>query len=322
MHPAPAFLIPKAVRKANMVALVIFVGTILGATPNWAAGTVGALLFFIAYLNTYIYNDIVDLKDDIASPTYGEKVLAHGAATLRQFIALLGNLGPAAFFLVTFWDPVLGALALAAVLLNNLRTHIRRVLFRQALLTLVEFVNFEAFWWAYYETGIPAVFVPVFLTYALLYAASHGAYKLRSQKDLLRIVGNRDMRLLIAATVLSAIFAFPALLLSVYHFVILLIALALYAYPQYRLVARRGMASRETVRVVANQHHLLMLLIAVVLLASAAAYQWMGLPLRQMVPFSEQLAPYYHTAEYFDQLQRLLIEYAFGGIRGLKGKVM
>lgn len=316
------YLLSKFMRKFHQIVLVIFVGSILGGFPNPVHGIVGSVLFLLGYLSTYLYNDIMDYEEDRAGPVYREKILVRGKATLKEFIILLGFLTPTTIFLATLWDPLLGFFTLLAVLTNNVRTHMRRVVKRQVALMLVEFFNFEAFWQAFYGSPIPAIFTPFFVAYSAIYAVSHGVYKLRAQGELKKVLHTREMRVMMFIALAAVVFSLPALVMSVYHFLLLLVAFSVYAVPQYVFVSKVGMWSNRAMDRIMSAHYFWITLVSLILLLGAFVYVSVGDPLRVAVPFSHYLQPYYRTAEYFDALQSLIMKSVFGGLNGLKTKMV
>ncbi len=310
------FLLSKATRKLHQLAMVIFVGSILGQPPSpW--GIVGSLLFFAAYLTTYFYNDLIDYEDDRRKGSvYREKALIMGYATPQEYTTLLGNLSVAAIFLATLWDPLLGFFTSAAILLNNLRTHVKGVVPRQLLLILVELFNFEAFWNAFYGGSIPFLFVPLFTAYSSIYALGHGIYRLRKMGTFNKIVQSREIRNLLLITLAAVIFSLPVLVLSLYHFIILILGLVVYTLPMLRIVTKVDIGRQEGMNHVDTGHHRAITAVAIVLLLGALIYS--------VVPIFNIYIPlpknYEIVARYFDELQHYIIGQVFGDLRGLRDK--
>ncbi len=313
------FVLMKAIRKFQQVALVIFVGTILGQVPS-LLGAVGAILFFLVYLNTYFYNDLFDHEDDVKKKgVYKEKALVHGYATPRDYLVLLGNLSVLATFLATLWDPLLGFFSVVAVLLNNLRTHVRGVVPRQVLLILVELFNFEAFWNAFFGGSIPAIFIPLFIAYSAIYALGHGVYKLRKKGTLDRIVKTRELRNLLVITAVAVAFSVPSIFLSTYHFAFLILGLLLYTLPMYRMIEKRRLDDQRTGDLISRGHTTSMLIVSLVLLFGAILYVYYGSPFNVYIPVLTEMNTYYSSfTSYFDKLQAYILDRMFGDLRGLR----
>ncbi|NPA86638.1 MAG: UbiA family prenyltransferase [Candidatus Diapherotrites archaeon] len=315
------FLLSKAIRKFQQVAMVIFVGTILGQVPSpW--GVVGALLFFLVYLNTYFYNDLFDYEEDKKKgAVYKEKALVLGYATPKEFLVLMGNLLAISVFLATLWDPLLGFFSVMALILNNIRTHVKDTVLRQILLILVELFNFEAFWNAFYGGAIPTIFIPLFIAYSSLYALGHGVYKLRKKGKLDDIVRSREMRNLIVISILAIIFSLPSLFLSPYHFAFLVLGLLVYTLPMLRLVSRGRMDDQRKMEEVSVNHNMAMLMVSLVLLLGAALYVLYGSPLNVYLPFLSDVNGYYEEfSTHFDKLQAYILDRMFGDVRGLRAR--
>jgi len=216
------FLFSKLVNKFQQIAFVLFLGTALNKIPPLIS-FIGILLFLLTYFSTYFYNDLMDLEDDRNTKGYISKVLLTGVASQKEFIAIGFNLALIGGVLSTIWEPLLGILGFLSVIINNLRTHVRRSEIRQILLVIVELLVFEAFWYAFYGTLIPGILLPVFVVYSSLYAGLHSIYK-----DLLK--GNRDVKsslkrpvvlILLAIALISAILSLPALTNMPFHFFVL-----------------------------------------------------------------------------------------------------
>ena len=311
------FVLSKFKRKFHQAAMVIFVGTILGQIPSpW--GIIGALLFLLVYLNTYFYNDVIDYEDDVKKKSvYREKALALGYATQREFFILLGNLSIASVFLATLWDPLLGFFSVVAVLLNNLRTHVKGVVKRQVLLILVELFNFEAFWNAFYGGAIPAIFIPLFIAYSSLYALGHGVYKMRKKGTFTRIIQTRELRNLFIITLLAVVFSLPSLFLSAYHFAFLVLGLLVYALPMLRIVTSVNIGKQKGMERVDTGHHTAITLVGLVLLLGAILYILYGSPLNVYIPKLHN-GYYEELTNYFDRLQAYILDQMFGGLKGLR----
>ncbi len=308
------FLWPKIVRKTLHVAIVLFVGTILGGSPRIISGAVGALLFFLVFLGAYAYNDLLDLRKDRKRHVAKEKILAAGSMSEEPFFMILGIIFPFSVLLSTLWDPLLGIFATTPAVLNNVRTHVRQWVVREVLLAFVEFLNVEALWQAFYGAPIPVLFLPLFAAYSLIYALAHAVYAkaLRDAsgtlEDVLRV---RVMRIILILFLLSVVFSFPALFLSPYHFALLGLAVGIYAIP-VGLAVRRGDLSSA-----AGRQLSLMLFVSTVLIFGTMIYLVFG-PIPLPTPLSEYLAPYYQTASYFDALQHAIVRMALGDLHGLR----
>ncbi len=304
------FLLSKVERKFHQVAITIFIGTMLGALPS-LDGIVGVTLFFLAYLSTYFYNDLLDYEKDRKRATYAEKILARGHATPREFIVLLGNISVLSVFLATLWDPLLGLYTVLAILLNNLRTHIEGTLARQILLILVELMNFEAFWVSFFGSPVPALFIPLFITYSAIYALGHAVYKEKAEvKDIVR---NEKLRNLAVLTVIGAIVSLPVLMLSLVHFLLLLFGLLLYIVPMMYTVSRVGVKDERGIDIVHRRHRLLLLIIGIVLVGGSILYVYMDLPFRVELP-----EEYRMISSYFDSLQNYIIDRLLGKAQGIR----
>jgi len=309
----------RALTKLMFFSLVFFVGTILGKAPD-AKGMLGAVLFYLAYFSTYIYNDLLDFESDKRKKfAYSAKALVHGYASLREFIILLGNFSILFTFLATLWDPLLGMFTVLAVITNNIRTHVGNKYRRQILLMIVELLNFEAFWQAMYGEPLPLIFLPLFLTYSSIYSTLHMVYKVTdnySPGDLIRVIRKRSIQKLAAITFLALITTIPSLLLSTYHFLALLLSVMVYAGIHLYYIRRA-----ENPRTIERTQRTAILLISLVLIGSAFLYSSMGSPFNISVPFMDRLKPFYNTTGYFDALQKEMFNRAFSGIGGLKGKI-
>ncbi len=316
------FILSKLIRKFHQVAMVIFVGTVLGQIPT-PIGIIGTILFFLAYLSTYLYNDLIDYEDDKTKKSvYREKALVLGYATPRDFLILLGNATVIFTFLVTLWDPMLGFFTVISILLNNLRTHVVDTTKRQILLILVELFNFEAIWQAFFGAPIPAVFIPLFIAYSSIYAFGHGVYRMRKAGTFDNIVKTRELRNLFVISVLALLFSLPALFLSVYHFAFLVIGLVVYALPMLRIVTSVELNKQEGMNKIDENHHKALTVVGLVLLLGAVLYILYGSPFNVYIPIVAEYTDYYiEVSSYFDRLQSYIVERMFGDLRGVKDVV-
>lgn len=259
-------IIPKFVLKLQMLAFVVFIATILGNAPN-LSGIVGFLLFFITYLSTYFYNDLLDLEDDKTKAVYPAKLLARGRATEKEYLFLATNLFALGVLLTALYSPLLGIVTFFAVFLNNLRSHVRSVLPRQVLLVLVEYLNFVAGWIALYSSFPGTWPSSVFLEYATLYALGHIVYKLRKQAKhaLTDPVG-------LFFVLVAMFFAVPTLYVlsrSVIAFIFGLLGAVIYTVPQYQKTKEGDLHAQEFVDRIFWHHTAIMFLLALWFLAGA-----------------------------------------------------
>lgn len=309
------FLVPKLKRKVQQLAMVLFVGTLVGLSPD-PRGVIGFLLFFSVYLSTYVYNDLLDLKDDKRRTLYREKILARGLASEKQFLAILAFLPPAAVLLTALWDPLLALFATGALLLNNVRTHVKHTVARQVLLALVELGNFEALWAAFFNAPIPFLVFPLFLAYSAMYATAHTIYRLQRRGDLRAIMRTAQMRVLTVLTALSILFALPVLSLSLFHLLTLVFGSLLYALPLYRL-ARSGF--RENLPSIFRVHETLMLSLAFLLILAALLYASGVAPhvSLSLSPMAEMNGMLRKAAEVLDPLQLELVKRVPPGLKSI-----
>lgn len=248
-------ILSKLVPKFQMFAFVVFVASILGYSPDWS-GVVGFLLFFTAYLSTYFYNDLVDIRDDKRKAVYPAKLLARGWATRSEYFFLSANLFALGTLLATIYDPILGAVAFLAVFLNNIRSYVRGIFLRQSLLVIVELLNFMAVWISIYG-GFPSLLAfVVLLDYCLFYALGHIIYKVR------RPLGEALMRPdALPFTVLAFALFFPSAYALFRHwagFVFGMGGVLLYTVPQHLRVQGEDLNDQRLVDDVFWRHILLM----------------------------------------------------------------
>lgn len=230
-------LVPKVLKKAQLFALAVLTGVALGHTPDFL-GIVGVALFFTTYLSTYFYNDIVDLDDDKNKPVYPAKLLARGEMSEAEALFLSSNLFALGVLLTMLYDPALGVLTFLAVFLNNVRSHVREVFTRQALLVLVEYTNFAAAYYAFFHVLPNLSASSVALEFASLYALGHNVYKFRDG-HLWRVLTHRKSILL---TVLAFLCMVPTAVALAHNPVALVFGIIsgfIYVVPQYFFV-RRG----------------------------------------------------------------------------------
>ncbi len=217
------FIKPKIFNKFQQVAFVVLLGTAVNNNIP-LTGIIGLLLFFLGYTCTYFYNDLMDMEEDKRLTNYTTKILATGEISRETFISLAINLSFISVFLLTLWDPILGLLAVSAVLLNNLRTHQRCLTIRQLMLVAVELLNFEAFWQALYGTFIPGMFIPVFIVYSGLYAFLHMIFKniLKNSDSPMYVAVKKSVFsvtgiILLSISGLGVVFSIPALIDAPVH---------------------------------------------------------------------------------------------------------
>ncbi len=313
------FVLSKIIRKFHQIAMTIFVGTILGQIPS-PIGIVGVLLFFLVYFTTYFYNDLIDLEDDKKKGSvYREKALVLGYASEKEFLIILGNLTIISTFLITLWDPLLAFFSILAVLLNNLRTHVKDTFKRQVLLILVELFNFEAFWAAFFGGPIPTIFVPLFIAYSSIYAFGHGIYRMRKKGKLDSIMKSREMIKLGIVVVGALIASIPALFLSSYHFAFLVLGLLIYALPMLNVVMNVNMGEQKGMNKVDEAHHRMIFFVGVTLFTGAMLYIYYGSPLDVHIPLVKEYTAYFvEVSNYFDRLQEYILERMFGDVKGLR----
>lgn len=258
--------IPKLLLKLQMLAFVVFVAALLGYTPDWS-GILGFFLFFLTYISTYFYNDIVDLDDDRRKAVYPAKLLARGWASYSEYLFLTANLFAMGVFLATLYNPLLGVVAFLAVFLNNIRSHVRGILPRQLLLVFVEFLNFAAGWVALYGSFPNLLASAVFLEYGVLYAFGHIVYKVRkSAGSLLHRVDG------IVFVTLVLLLAWPTFYVLLRHWVGVLFGIGgalLYIFPQQLRVYRGDLNDQEFINRIYWQHTILMTIVGLWFLAGA-----------------------------------------------------
>ncbi len=216
------------VRKANMIAVTIFIATYFSLLPSWKS-LFGLAAFLLAYSSIYYYNDLLDYESDKKRAFMpADKLLYHGDASVRDYIHLLAWVPVVGIALTFIYSPVLGIFTVSAILINHWRTLIRGNLFaRELLLAFVEFLNFEAFWAALYGGPIPGLAIPVFAAYSLAYALAHGAYKLRS-KPLLHVLRMPWVWVLAAGIFVAAFLSLPLVSRSSVHAVAIAVASFVY----------------------------------------------------------------------------------------------
>jgi len=258
--------VPKLVLKLQMLAFVVFVASLLGYSPDWS-GTLGFLLFFLTYLSTYFYNDLVDAGSDRKKAVYPAKLLARGWATQSEYLFLAVNLFAAGVLITASYDLLLGAVAFLAVLLNNIRSHIREILPRQVLLILVEYLNFVAAWISLYG-GFPGILESaVLMEYCLLYALGHIVYKVRNPlKSTLQRVDSAAIAFFVA------LLALPTFYVITRHWAGLVFGIGgalLYAIPQQIRVGRGNLHDQTFVDRIFWQHSVLMGVVGIWFLAGA-----------------------------------------------------
>jgi len=258
--------VPKLVLKTHMLAFVVFVASLLRYSPDWS-GVLGFFLFFLTYLSTYFYNDIVDARDDEKKAVYPAKLLARGWATQSEYLFLAANLFATGVLITTFYNPVLGAAAFLAVFLNNIRSHIREVFPRQVFLALVEYLNFVAAWISLYG-GFPGILESaVLMEYCLLYALGHIVYKVRNPlKSTLQRVDSAAIAFFVA------LLALPTFYVISRHWAGLVFGIGgalLYAIPQQIRVGRGNLHDQTFVDRIFWQHSALMGIVGLWFLAGA-----------------------------------------------------
>jgi len=227
-------LLPKILKKSQLYALAVLTGVALALSPD-VRGFVGVTIFFLTYLSTYFYNDLVDLEADREKPVYPAKLLARGRMSGLEALFLATNLYAIGVLVTMFYDPILGILAFLAVLLNNIRSHVRDVLTRQVLLVLVEYTNFAAAYYAFFHALPGLLASSVALEFASLYALGHNIYKFRDG-SVWRVLTHRKSVFL---TILSTAFAVPTVLALAHNPVALVFGVLsgfIYVLPQYFLV--------------------------------------------------------------------------------------
>ena len=244
-----AFLVdlffPKVLKKSQLFALAVLTGVALGLTPD-IRGLLGATLFFITYLSTYFYNDLLDLEYDLKKPVYPAKLLVRGKMRASEALFLSANLFALGVFLTTIYDAVLGLIAFLAVLINNLRSHVRDVLTRQGLLVLVEFLNFSAAYYAFFHAIPDLLASSVAIEFASLYALGHNVYKFRDGR-LWQVLTHKKSILL---TVLAFLFMPPTVFALSRNSVALVFGVLsgfIYILPQYFLVRHGDLAEQAFV---------------------------------------------------------------------------
>ncbi len=238
-------LLPKILKKSQLFALAILTGVALALRPD-LNGFVGITLFFLTYLSTYFYNDLVDLEEDRKKPVYPAKLLARGKMSEFEAFFLAGNLFAFGVLITTLYDPVLGVLAFLAVFLNNVRSHVRDVFARQALLVLVEYANFAAAFYAFFHV-LPGVLASsVALEFSSLYALGHNVYKFR-EGSIWRVLTHKKSILL---TLLAFLFMVPTVIALAHNFFALLFGVLsgfIYVVPQYFFVKRADLTEQAFV---------------------------------------------------------------------------
>jgi len=215
------------VRKANMIAMVIFVATYFSLLPV-LRGFVGLGIFLLAYSSIYYYNDLLDYeRDKTRAYMPPDKLLYHGSATQRDYVHLLAWIPVVGISAAFIYSPLLGIVTAVTILANHLRTIIKNLFAREFLLAVVEFLNFEAFWVALYGSLIPGFAIPLFGVYSFAYALSHAVYKLRS-KPLLQVLRTWWVWVLAVAVLVNAAFSLPLVAKSTLHAIAILVASAAY----------------------------------------------------------------------------------------------
>jgi len=106
-------LLPKILKKSQLYALAVLTGVALALSPD-VRGFVGVTIFFLTYLSTYFYNDLVDLEADREKPVYPAKLLARGRMSGLEALFLATNLYAIGVLVTMFYDPILGILAFLA----------------------------------------------------------------------------------------------------------------------------------------------------------------------------------------------------------------
>ncbi len=238
-------IVPKFMKKSQIFALALLVGVARGFAPS-PAGVIGVLLFVTTYLSTYFYNDLVDLEDDRKKAVYPAKLLVRGGLTRDEAMFLGSALLGIGTLLSSACRVELGAVAVLAVLLNNLRSHIRSVPARQLLLVFVEYLNFVAAYLSFFGQFPGLLASAVAIEFAALYALGHNVYKLRKRSVLAVLFDKRSLLL----TALSALLFPPTLLALVTNPFLLSVAFLsalIYAVPQYVLLRGGDLSSQNFV---------------------------------------------------------------------------
>ncbi|HIP74194.1 MAG TPA: hypothetical protein EYH14_00900 [Euryarchaeota archaeon] len=250
-----SLVLPKLVLKVQMLAFVLFVAALLGHAPDWS-GVLGFLFFFVTYLSTYFYNDLVDVNDDKKKAVYPAKLLARGWATQEEYLFIAVNLFAAGTLITALYNPLLGIVTFLAVFLNNVRSHVRGVLLRQLLLVIVEYLNFVAIWVSFYGRFPEMLASAVLLEYCFLYTLGHLVYKIR--KPLRSVLMRPDCGVFAA---LSVILAVPTLYVLFRHWAGPVFGVGgalLYILPQQLRVRRGDLNDQAFVDRIFWQHSALM----------------------------------------------------------------
>ncbi len=210
MHPLIDVLASIGIRKLFMLSFVLFLA---GVSPNLKILFL-FLLFLLSYWLVYFYNDFFDLNKDLKRIPSKEKVLAAGRCQLSDYFKMFGLVSVPALALFTLLAPASAALTLAAVFVNNIRTHVSRFLLRELVLVLVEFLNFLALWFITGKPLTPTLVIPL-LAASFAYAFMHAAYKLRKPAGAL-------LFFLVPTFILSLVSVFYLSLVHIYAFFVVI----------------------------------------------------------------------------------------------------
>jgi len=134
-------------------------------------------LAFAANLIIYLTNDIFDYRSDIKErPVRVEKLLARGVLNRKEYyfmiaaciICLLG---------LGFISPTAGIIVVILILVNLARSFTSSYTLKTVLLFFVEMISFEIVWWIISGQLIPAVVLPIFMAYSMIYSVTQYIYK-------------------------------------------------------------------------------------------------------------------------------------------------
>ena len=156
------------------------------------------------------------------------------------------------------------------------------------------------------------------------YAIVHIVYKLESDSfvETLKVLKN-SYKLLFLLAIISTIFAIPSLLLAPLNISILVLALTLYWRGVIKYLEKKhGESYKDLYKAKNIKKFFIIMGITGLLLIGLSLVMYFYRPLFNLTLLEEiksSLKPYYSNAQFFDELQRKVIELIFGPLKGYKG---
>jgi len=170
------FIVPILARKINIL-LFIYLFIVSLSFVIQENALIMLLLAFISNLIIYMVNDILDYKLDIKEkPIRAEKLFARGILDKKD-IGFMISIGVISLIILGYISPTASILMTSIILLNIIRSLIHKYSVRTILLFFIEILNFEVVWWIMVGALIPAIVLPVFIMYAMIYSVVQYLYK-------------------------------------------------------------------------------------------------------------------------------------------------